>query len=536
MKIVWKLLVVVFCLLCPASVLAADGTIQFIQSSTSSGRLEGAPDGVTASFYNDNSRNKFQLMAGATMTLTLKGLPANLSLKGIRLLLKTNAKAGQGVAKAWVGDSLVTDYSIATLGDDFRDVDIGAETVAFKSTLVIQIKAFTNSVYCVRFCVDYTDKDVSGKPVDIAGFCQTFGPATLKLNDAKVVCVRGDDVFVRDASAAIDFHRSALNLSEGDVLNGVVKGQYAFTDGLPMIVGTSVQQLSVVSGNKVEARRVAADSLATCLSDLVEVHVTDREISLSDRFGVAQQNYERILPVGADGLVRGIAAQRDGLYVIYPIQPPLFLYVDSVENVYVNFPLACVELHRNFAAGQWNTLTLPFSMTAEQVAQTFGDGTLVAAFEGDDAKILNFSLRSDASIRARIPYIIWPAHNQDIIKLDSISLSDAEAGAEMVKGEQYDFVGTLNKVSPDAGSVYLAAHNKTKTLTEGGSIKAFRAYFATTAGNAWGINVTGLPSGIVQPQYKALRRHQIRYNVAGQRVTATYRGLQIIDGRKFLVR
>ena len=57
--------------------------------------------------------------------------------------------------------------------------------------------------------------------------------AVLKLNNAQVLGVAGKDVYVRDASGAIDFYNLGLTFEAGQTLNGQIEGKYDLYNNLP---------------------------------------------------------------------------------------------------------------------------------------------------------------------------------------------------------------------------------------------------------------------------------------------------------------
>ena len=62
--------------------------------------------------------------------------------------------------------------------------------------------------------------------------------ATLMLNDAQVLFVGTNDVYVRDASGAIDFYQTGLSLKAGQKLNGKVTGKRATYNKIPELAKT----------------------------------------------------------------------------------------------------------------------------------------------------------------------------------------------------------------------------------------------------------------------------------------------------------
>ena len=65
---------------------------------------------------------------------------------------------------------------------------------------------------------------------------------------------------------------------------------------------------------------------------------------------------------------------------------------------------AKVALVRTFGTGYWNTLCLPFSMTADQVKATFGNNAKLRKFDNMSGNTMNFAEATD--IVAGDPYLL----------------------------------------------------------------------------------------------------------------------------------
>ncbi|MFW5621219.1 MAG: hypothetical protein ACOCNK_07850, partial [Prevotella pectinovora] len=71
-----------------------------------------------------------------------------------------------------------------------------------------------------------------------------------------------------------------------------------------------------------------------------------------------------------------------------------------------------VTLKRKFKTGQWNSLCLPFPLSAAQIAETWGVGTKVAYLTSDSDTKLFFTYRTD--IEAGQPCLLQPERvNED---------------------------------------------------------------------------------------------------------------------------
>lgn len=140
-----------------------------------------------------------------------------------------------------------------------------------------------------------------------------------------------------------------------------------------------------------------------------------------------------------------------------------------------------VKVLRTISAGNWNTICLPFYMTPGQITASFGDGTVVAEFNGcdkheKDGKITGFSLHFKSStngISAHTPYLIKvPAAVTDFT-LDEATITDDSPSGSTFVGTYQNLTNLGSEEHPYlflAGNTFYFAIGKT-------NMKSFRAYF-----------------------------------------------------------
>ena len=191
-----------------------------------------------------------------------------------------------------------------------------------------------------------------------------------------------------------------------------------------------------------------------------------------------------------------------------------------------------VELSRPIASGQWNTLCVPFNMSADQIESVFGAGTSVAVFSNAENDVVNFSTANE--ITAGIPCILYPANTVNKISLSNIPLKNFLAPGS-VKSTDYTFVGTLATTSPAGTIFYFANGNQIKKLTADGSIKAFRAYIASNGQEARLFSVDGIITAINTIKDEIQPDNSPAYNISGQRVSKNYKGIVIKNGKKAII-
>ena len=134
----------------------------------------------------------------------------------------------------------------------------------------------------------------------------------------------------------------------------------------------------------------------------------------------------------------------------------------------------------------WNTLCLPFNMTAEQVTSQLAPNklmTLTSASFSAGTLTLNFS--DAASIEAGKPYIIKWASGPSITSPTFTDVTISSAAPKDAEGTAANFHGIYAPYSTGGENkkmLYLGADNKVYYPSKSRTINAFRAYFTLNNG------------------------------------------------------
>lgn len=208
---------------------------------------------------------------------------------------------------------------------------------------------------------------------------------------------------------------------------------------------------------------------------------------------------------------------------------------ETADNAIEAKEAANVTLKRTFVANKWNTLVLPFAVSDADVKTTFGaDAKIVEYSNADDANI-NFTT-STKGIKANVPVLIMPAavNPENTYTFNSVSIVVADPKAD---GTNYSFVGSYKPYNLVNDDYMLYADKWWKTETgDTYKIKAFRAYIkANTPAAAKQLNL------VIDGQTTGLKLNTVNgniegetYNIAGQRVANSYKGLIIKNGKKII--
>ena len=196
---------------------------------------------------------------------------------------------------------------------------------------------------------------------------------------------------------------------------------------------------------------------------------------------------------------------------------------------------ADVTLKRKFVANKWNTLVLPFAVSAEDVKAKFGNDAKVVEYSNAEDVNINFTTSTNG-IKANVPVLIKLAsvNADNTYSFENVNIQVAEPKAE---GTSYSFVGSYKPYNLVNDDYMLYADKWWKTETgDKYKIKAFRAYIkAKTPAAAKQLNL------VIDGQTTGLKLNTVNgniegetYNIVGQRVANSYKGLIIKNGKKII--
>ena len=219
--------------------------------------------------------------------------------------------------------------------------------------------------------------------------------------------------------------------------------------------------------------------------------------------------------------------------------------------------------------GYWNTLTLPFSLDADKLATTCLAGADIRRFKGafwdaDNERLtINFSA-NEGKIDAGVPYIIrWGTPetatgeviNNPSFSNVSIELYDNESLDEDYDRETADmyekednglrFQGLIAPVQVNSNTLLLGGENKLYKPNKSIWVYATRAYFTYTGSIAMarefvmdfgeGEQTTTYIDNIMVEDNRESQVEGI-FNLNGQRLDAPQKGINIINGKKVVIK
>lgn len=200
-----------------------------------------------------------------------------------------------------------------------------------------------------------------------------------------------------------------------------------------------------------------------------------------------------------------------------------------------------VSYDRNFTMNQPCTVCLPFALKAEELA-TVGKAYTLSAVSRSKATFTPVE-----AIEAYTPYLLIPSANGKLLENIAVTkdITDVPAEAKTSVSGSYSFVGTLQakeSVKTEGKEVYgfSAKDGKFVRASDKASIDAFRAYISvptaalpTAASRSIDIDFGGT-TGINGIQNAQSSSAQATYDVAGKRVSKSYKGVVVRNGKKMI--
>lgn len=202
-----------------------------------------------------------------------------------------------------------------------------------------------------------------------------------------------------------------------------------------------------------------------------------------------------------------------------------------------------VQLKRSLTPAQWNTFCVPFTISADVIAEKFGAGTLVYTFGSMNGNVMNF--KASTTIEAGKPYIVKPTKTV----VDPIFTGVNIVASDPVKSGENGFFmqgtyGAKTDLLDDGTNLFLGEGNKFYKPAKGSTkMKGMRAFFIVPQGTnlaALRANIDGATTAIDELTTVVEQPTDNRiYNLQGQFVGTSFEGLHgvyVQNGKKVLVK
>lgn len=203
-----------------------------------------------------------------------------------------------------------------------------------------------------------------------------------------------------------------------------------------------------------------------------------------------------------------------------------------------------VQLKRSLTPAQWNTFCVPFTISADVIAEKFGAGTLVYTFGSMNGNVMNFAAAT--TIEAGKPYIVNPTNevvDPTFTGVNIVASDPVKLGADgfFMQGTY----GAKTDLTTDGTNLFLGDGNKfyKPSGTTTAKMKGMRAFFIVPQGTnfaALRANIDGATTSIDELTTVVEQPTDNRiYNLQGQFVGTSFEGLHgvyVQNGKKVLVK
>lgn len=206
---------------------------------------------------------------------------------------------------------------------------------------------------------------------------------------------------------------------------------------------------------------------------------------------------------------------------------------ENETNIIEDGKLAKITLNRTIAEGKWNTLVLPFDLTNDEVKAAFGEKAQVAAFSNIDGANVEFNTTGEG-VKANVPVLIKAAAGNEFT-FNGYTLA-AAADVPTATGAEYNFVGCYEPTMLEDGDYLLKTDQWwKKEATDSYGVKGFRAFLRAnnpeTAAKTLSLVIDGETTGVKLNTVTGEIEGET-YNISGQKVTDSYKGIVIKNGKK----
>ena len=210
-----------------------------------------------------------------------------------------------------------------------------------------------------------------------------------------------------------------------------------------------------------------------------------------------------------------------------------------------------ITLGRTLQAGGWNTFCAPFEISSSQITSVFGDGTKVRELGSSDfnstTKELTLNFTNASSIDAGKPYLVYLGSGSNVVNPTFEDVTIAK-GTTPTTTTYADFVPVMNPTPLTGGNktvLFVTGGDKLTYPLADGNINGFRAYFklkegAAAEARAYTMNFDDsdedAADAIVSPLGETEEGAGAIYNIAGQRLQKMQKGINIVNGKKTIIR
>lgn len=398
---------------------------------------------------------------------------------------------------------------------------------------------------------------------------------TVDFKDAIVTYKSGDNLFIQDATGGLYSSASNTDLNGNDKINGWVDISVYKDQGQ-----TRVNRLTFYKDTKIapDAEFTPEVVTLTQLNDNMDAYENMRVrvvgVTLTSLFyrkeakisqdGTTITLYDKSSNTSWDEKV-GDVLDIEGYPCTYNGTKELCVWrkmdVDSpvvLDEISDNISdvikanadkVVTVTLKRSISKDYLNTVCLPFALSADQVAEVFGVGSVVSDYTSVTGTVMNFTPVTE--MVANHPYIVNATETFDTKNIAGVTLKTIAENENKIEFENTektflaDFVGSplIHEFTyTDGSELFLGKDGKLyRPNAKGDKMKGMRAYFEVVdyTGTEAKVNIGGGLSSIDKLMNGEAMTGKV-YNLNGQYVGNTLdglaKGLYIMNGKKYVVK
>ncbi len=404
----------------------------------------------------------------------------------------------------------------------------------------------------------------------------------LTMTNAKVVyantwtsnSVTYKQYFVREGGAAVSFYQTDIPFESSAVVSGTFTGGLADQNGMACLTksdATVVSDVTIASSTTVaDPIEISTDDVAKHVCDLVSVKgakvtKSGSNMIVSNGSGDGAIFYNKFKSgttsvknpyVGANidltsAIVLPYKATDEAalVYDLAPTEKYTVIYnlseddATSTVGAHQDVP---VSLKRTFVKDEWNTLCLPFAVTADQLKKLLGDDVQVRTLSAVDGNKLTFA--EATALDAETPCLVkLSTINEDnTYTIEGVDLVSTDDGRKKTTGDiTFSGIYAQTDVTTEATGtpLFLGTGNKFYQAKADTKMQAFRAYFdvtTTTDPESLKAVIDGETTGIDTINGGTVVSNGRVYNLNGQYVGTSLQKLQpgvyVQNGKKVVIR
>ncbi len=208
---------------------------------------------------------------------------------------------------------------------------------------------------------------------------------------------------------------------------------------------------------------------------------------------------------------------------------------DGTTPKYAAGTYPTVALDRTFSTTNRSTMVLPFAMTSDETSAAFSEVYELTDVDGESIKFTSAS-----SITAGTPYLVKAKSSSLSVSNKTVNPATKVTNTEVSDASStVTFVGLFEPttLTSSNSNAYVVSSNTLYNVTSNVSMAAYRGYFTVDA--VGGVKNFVLDFGdetAIKTVEATQNEKAVIYNLAGQRMSKLQRGVNIVNGKKVLVK